>query len=158
MVTNGLEKIAPGAARPRFSGYEALRHARQAMDDAIIAPASGDPIEWGRGLHDALAELADILRRHREASERPGGTLEEMAQLEPRLVPRLERSQSEHVPLIERADGLREAVAAQVAAGRVDVDHLRQEAGRLQSDVRHHMAVGVDLMYEAYERDMGGEG
>ena len=36
--------------------------------------------------------------------------------------------------------------------------NLRQDAGRLQSDVRHHMAAGIDLMYEAYERDMGGEG
>jgi len=158
MATNGLEKVAPGAEGQRFSGYEALRHARQAMDDAIIAPAIGDPLAWGRGLHDALAELADILRRHREASERPGGTLEEMAHLEPRLVPRLDRSRAEHQPLIERADALQETVAAQMAAGKVDVNHLRQEAGRLQSDVRHHMAVGVDLMYEAYERDMGGEG
>ena len=158
MVTNGLERMAPGAAGPRLSGHEALRHARQAMDDAIIAPAAGDPLGWARGLHDALAELADILRRHREASERAGGTLEEMAELEPRLVPRLDRSRAEHLPLIERADALRETVAAQMAAGRVDVDHLRQEAGRLQSDVRHHMAVGIDLMYEAYKRDMGGEG
>lgn len=157
MLAEKVENSAPGGAEPRLSGYEALRHARQAMDDAIIAP-SADPTYWAEGMRVALDELADILRRHQDASERPGGTLEEMAELQPRLTPRLDRSRAEHVPLIERAEGLRDTAAQQREAGNVDVDQLRRDAGRLQGDVRHHMAVGIDLMYEAYERDMGGEG
>ena len=157
MLAEKVGDVTQGGEGPRLSGHEALRHARQAMDDAIIAPA-GDRKAWAEGLHGALDELADILRRHRDASERPGGTLEEMAELQPRLTPQIERSREEHLPLIERAEGLRDTVAEQAEAGTVNVDHLRQDAGRLQSDVRHHMAAGIDLMYEAYERDMGGEG
>ena len=157
MVAEKLEQPATTGSGSRLSGYEALRHARQAMDDAIIAP-SRDRIRWAEGLRQALDEMADILRRHQDASERPGGTLEEMANLQPRLTPRIERSRGEHLPLIERTEGLRDLVARQMEAGAVAVDHLRQDAGRLQGDVRHHMAAGVDLMYEAYERDMGGEG
>lgn len=157
MLAEKVEKAPPGGVEPRLSGYEALRHARQAMDDAIIAPST-DATHWAGGMREALDELAGILRRHQDASERPGGTLEEMAALQPRLTPRLDRSRAEHVPLIERAEGLRDSASRQMEAGSVDVDRLRQDVGRLQSDVRRHMAVGIDLMYEAYERDMGGEG
>ena len=63
-----------------------------------------------------------------------------------------------HEPLIERAEALRDTVAEQIAAGHVDINPLRRDAGRLQSDFRQHIAAGVELTYEAYDRDMGGEG
>jgi len=127
------------------------------MDAAIVASAE-DAMGWAGGLHAALEELADILRRHRDASERPGGSLEEMEKMEPRLSARIEQSRAEHQPLIDRTDELRDAVAQQIEAGRVEVNHLRGIAGRLESDFRHHIAAGIELTYEAFERDMGGEG
>ena len=157
MVTENLEHPTDTGSDTQLRGHEALHHARETMDAAIVASAL-DLMGWARGLHSALDELADILRRHRDASERPGGSLEEMAELQPRLTPRIDRARSEHEPLIERAEELRDAVAQQIAAGRVDVNLLRRDAGRLQSDFRDHIAAGVELTYEAFERDMGGEG
>ncbi len=156
MVTEKAEHPTD-TAEPRLHGNEALHHARERMDAAIVAPAE-DALGWARALHDALDELADILRRHRDASERPGGSLEELAALEPRLAPRIERSRAEHEPLIERAEGLRDVVAGQMEAGVVEVNALRRDAGRLESDFRSHIAAGIELAYDAYERDIGGEG
>ena len=141
----------------RLRGHAALHHARERMDAAIVASAL-DSMTWASDLHDALDELADILRRHRDASERPGGSLEEMEKMEPRLSGRIERSRAEHQPLIDRTEELRETVAQQIEGGRVEVNHLRGVAGRLESDFRDHIAAGIELTFEAYDRDMGGEG
>ena len=65
------------------------------MDAAIVASAE-DALGWAGNLHDALDELADILRRHRDASERPGGNLDEIEKLAPRLSGRVEQSRAEH--------------------------------------------------------------
>ncbi len=157
MVTESREHPADAADEPRLRGHDALHHARERMDAAIVASAE-DAMGWAGGLHAALEELADILRRHRDASERPGGSLEEMEEMEPRLSGRIEQSRAEHQPLIDRAEELRDAVAQQIEAGKVEVNHLRGIAGRLESDFRHHIAAGIELTYEAFERDMGGEG
>lgn len=141
---------------PRLSEHEALKRARERMDDAIIAPAAGDPAAWAGGLRDALDELAAVLRQHRERAEAPGGSLDDMAAMAPHLLFRIDRARSEHPTLIGRADDLREDADGQIATGRVDAARLRSEAGRLQTDVRHHMAAGIDLIFEVYDREMGG--
>lgn len=157
MVTESREHPADTGDGERLRGPEALHHARERMDIAIVASAE-DAMGWAGGLHDALDELADVLRRHRDASERPGGSLDEMQKMEPRLSGRIEQSRSEHQPLIDRAEELRDTVARQMEEGKVEVNHLRGVAGRLESDFRHHIAAGIELTYEAFERDMGGEG
>ena len=157
MVTESREHPADTGDGERLRGPEALHHARERMDIAIVASAE-DAMGWAGGLHDALDELADVLRRHRDASERPGGSLDEMQKMEPRLSGRIEQSRSEHQPLIDRAEELRGTVARQMEEGKVEVNHLRGVAGRLESDFRHHVAAGIELTYEAFERDMGGEG
>ena len=97
----------------RLRGPRALHHARERMDAAIVASAE-DALGWAGSLCDALDELADVLRRHRETSERPGGSLDEMEKMEPRLSARIERSRAEHQPLIDRTETLRETVARQI--------------------------------------------
>ena len=157
MAAEAQKNRPSSESRPRLSGHDALRYAREAVDDAITAP-SGDHAHWAAGLRTGLEGLVTILHRHREVSEAPGGTLEEMAQLRPRLTPRIDRSRAEHLPLIARGEGLRDAVDRQIEAGNIDVAVLRADAGALQDDVRHHMAKGVDLINEVYFQDMGGEG
>ncbi len=157
MLAEELANETGTGAGPRLSGHEALRYARETMDDAIIAPA-GNEAHWAEGLRDALATLADILHRHRTASEAPGGSLDDMARLRPRLISRIERARSEHLPLFERAESLHNEIVRQLEAGSVQVARVRADAGALQDDVRHHMAAGLDLIYEVYFRDMGGEG
>ncbi len=157
MVTERVDDPADSGDGERLLGHEALHHARERMDAAIVASAE-DAMGWAGGLHDALDELADVLRRHRDASERPGGSLEEMAEMEPRLSARIEQSRSEHQPLIDRTEELRDTVARQVEGGRIEVNHLRGVAGRLESDFRDHIARAIELTYDAFERDIGGEG
>ena len=157
MLAEKAERSADGGGGERLRGHDALHHARERMDAAIVASAE-DAMAWAGGLHDALDELADVLHRHREASERPGGSLDEIERMEPRLSARVERSRSEHQPLIDRTETLRDTVAHQMEGGRVEVNRLRGVAGRLESDFRDHIAAGIELTYEAFERDMGGEG
>ncbi len=157
MVTESREHPADSRDGERLRGHEALHHARERMDMAIVASAE-DAMGWAGGLHDALDELADVLRRHRDASERPGGSLDEIEKMEPRLSGRVEQSRSEHQPLIDRTEELRDTVAGQIEGGRVEVNHLRGIAGRLEIDFRDHIAKGIELTYEAFDRDMGGEG
>ena len=138
-------------------GGEALRHARETMDSAIIAPDT-DPQAWASGLRAALTELTNILKRHREVSDRPGGHLDTIASEQPRLVNQIEKSRSEHIPLIERAESLLATLEEQTTANQFDVEGVRKQASLLVDDVRQHLAAGRELVFETYERDEGGEG
>lgn len=142
---------------PRPSAYDGLLEARQAVDEAISLP-SGDIEEWKGNLAEAAELLLEMLQTHREISEAPGGLFEEVSQLRPELHNRLEFMRSEHILLIEEGGRLLEAATASVMPTSGLVTNLREDAGYLVSKVREHMAIGADILFETYCREIGGSG
>ena len=141
----------------QFARYDAVRRAREAVDEAIIGRAV-EPRRWLADLSDALRELTTVLERHREASEAPGGPLEELLTLKPGLGRSVARQRREHVTLLRDAHVLLAEIDVQAEAQRVTVAALRRQAWKLQDAVRRHMATGVDLIYEAHFVDEGVAG
>lgn len=148
--------MSTAVAAPRVSGHDALRSARQALDDVLTAPA--DRPSWGADVGAALAALHDVLVRHQRASEAPGGTLEQMVDAKPGLQSAVRGLRREHPLLIEDARELTSEVNAAVGAATLDAERIRWKAGALQDAVRRHVARGTDLLYEAFHREEGGEG
>ena len=132
-----------------------LRRAIAGLEQALAVPS--DDLE---GLPDriraSLERLQEVFAVHVEVTERPDGLYHEILENAPRLANRVARFRREHV---EIADGIRGAIAsAGAAAGDGEaVQVLRDQTVRLFADLVRHRKRGLDLVYEAYHVDIGGE-
>ena len=54
----------------RISGYDALRAARQEVEDALVAPTA-EPDAWRGGLQRSLEVLEAAFARHRQPTRQP---------------------------------------------------------------------------------------
>jgi hypothetical protein len=131
-----------------------LRRAIAGLEDALTA-RGGDPDGLPGRLAVALERLQQVFAVHVEVTEGPGGLYQEIIENSPRLASRVTRFRREHVEITE-------AIGRGVAAARADRDAegaqaLRDQAVRLLADLVRHRKRGLDLVYEAYHVDIGGE-
>ena len=136
-----------------------LRRAIAGLEEALAATDDPD----GLGGHDGLgARLAPVLERlqevfavHVEVTEAPGGLYQEILENAPRLANRVTRFRREHAEITEGIRrGLAESAAATTPAATAA---LRDRSVRLFADLVRHRKRGLDLVYEAYHVDIGGE-
>jgi hypothetical protein len=136
-----------------------LRRAIAGLEEALAAPDDPD----GLGGHDGLgARLAPPLERlqevfavHVEVTEAPGGLYQEIMENAPRLANRVTRFRREHAEISEGIRlGLAECATATTPKA---TTALRDRSVRLFADLVRHRKRGLDLVYEAYHVDIGGE-
>jgi hypothetical protein len=136
-----------------------LRRAIAGLEEALATPDDPD----GLGGHDGLPtrlippleRLQEVFAVHVEVTEAPGGLYQEILENAPRLATRVTRFRREHS---EITDGIRRGLAECAGAGDPDaVQALRDHSVRLFADLVRHRKRGLDLVYEAYHVDIGGE-
>lgn len=133
-----------------------LGESMRALDAALALPVGMGPV-WRRRVRAALTELAHDLRDHVALTEGPGGLYEDLQASAPRLSRRVELQLADHADVLaevdrllgERDEGLsgEEAVAAH-----------REAATALVGRLVRHRQRGSDLVWEAYDLDLGGSG
>lgn len=133
-----------------------LGESMAALDAALALPIGMGPV-WRRRVRAALTELAHDLRDHVALTEAPDGLYADLRHAAPRLAADIEVQLREHEEtlaeierLLDERDGGFEGPEA-VAAHREAATAL---IGRL---VRHRQR-GSDLVYAAYQVDLGGSG
>ncbi|GGB75054.1 hypothetical protein N798_13855 [Knoellia flava TL1] len=149
---------------PEFAAYldrvrahrAELGESMAALDAALALPIGLGPL-WRRRVRAALTELEHDLRDHRAITEEPGGLYAGAVARAPRLASLAKLQMEDHLDFIEvvqrllgeRDEGLRspDAVAAH-----------REAATELVGRIIRHRQRGADLIYEAYEVDIGGQG
>jgi hypothetical protein len=132
-----------------------LRRAIDGLEDALARPATEGSGAWLDGVAAALDHLRDVWAVHIEVTEAPDGLYAEILENTPRLANRLGRLRREHVELGER---IRAGLAAARGGDRgADLAGLRDRMVRLFADLTRHRKRGLDLVYEAYHVDIGGE-
>ena len=141
--TNALE----AAKSQRVS----LRRAIADLEGALTEAARADTGSAGR-LAAVLEHLREVWEVHIQVTEGPGGLYHEILENTPRLANRVARLRREHAEL---AEGVRAGLAATRSAG--VSDELRDRLLRLFADLTRHRKRGLDLVYEAYSVDIGGE-
>jgi hypothetical protein len=136
-----------------------LRRAIAGLEDALAA--TDDPDGLGgqdalpARLGPALGGLQEVFAVHVEVTEAPGGLYQEILENAPRLANRVTRFRREHA---EITDGIRRAMAESATASDPEaVQALRDHSVRLFADLVRHRKRGLDLVYEAYHVDIGGE-
>ncbi|WP_460846814.1 hypothetical protein [Phytohabitans suffuscus] len=123
----------------------------QSFERALAAPA-GDPA-WRPRVSTRLHALRGAFAEHIVVTEGSDGLYAELLDYAPRLARGVNVLVREHA-----------AVAATMSAlqGRVDqagpsVEELRAWSSDLLRELSRHRQRGADLVYEAYETDIGGE-
>ena len=133
---------------------QSLRAAMGAFEAALAAPAAGRVSEWTRGLVGALHQLDTRLKEHVAATEGPDGFHSQMVTASPRLFHEVTVLVGDH----QRATELLGQLRRDTNDARTDghVSGIREQGTGMLALLAKHRQRGADLIYEAYQRDLGG--
>ena len=132
-----------------------LRESMDALEQALAAPAPGRAAAWAERVHVALVELSGDLRTHVDLTEGSGGLHRAVLTTAPRLSNVVERLAREHVQLRALLDDLLARVDGHASEDPVDV--VRDCGTELLGQLVRHRQRSADLVFEAYQADIGGE-
>lgn len=131
-----------------------LRRACQELELALAAPLTGRLDEWAHQLTPAVVRIREAFAIHVSITEGRGGLFEQIRSDAPRLVPALGRLHREHK---EVAAELASAAEQLDTAGEVSLEEVRERLTTVLAGLSRHRQRGADLLYEAYQVDLGGE-
>lgn len=132
-----------------------LRESMSALEDALAGPAPRGQARWAERVHVALVELSADFREHVDVTEGPDGLYRDLLRDAPRLSQAVTRLTREHAQIKDLLEDLLER--SQDPETGEDVDSLRDLGTTLLGMLVRHRQRGSDLVYEAYELDVGGE-
>jgi len=131
-----------------------LRESMGALELALAGPVSGDQVHWTERVHVALVELAADVRGHIAFTEGSGGLYVDVLAGAPRLSGAVDRLTGEHGEITALLEDLISRATPPMSE---DAAHLRERGTTLLGRLVTHRQRGSDLVYEAYELDLGGE-
>jgi hypothetical protein len=132
-----------------------LRESMHAVEQALAAPAPGRLEAWAERVHVALVELSADVREHIDVTEGPDGLYRGVLTTAPRLSNAVADLTNEHAEIERLVDTLLARVnKPELEGGAAQVRDLG--TALLERLIRHRQR-GSDLVYEAYESDIGGE-
>jgi hypothetical protein len=132
-----------------------LRESMGALENALAAPASHDRDRWAQRVHVALVELSADMRAHIDITEGPDGMYADLSQRAPRLSTPIARLTREHATILSLIEDL--AAKVEEPEGIRGVSRIRDLGTTLLGTLVRHRQRGSDLVYEAYDVDIGGE-
>jgi hypothetical protein len=146
----------------RNPGLDAIRLRRAelfesmaALEQALAEPASGRLAEWTEWVNVALVALSADIRAHLAITEGAGGLHGDVIVTAPRLTRAVERLVAEHVVINDMVCELETQARAVTTLDQVD--RLRDLGHALMARLSKHRQRGADLVFEAYQTDIGGE-
>ena len=151
------------ADRPQIDpGFESLRAHRaellesmRALEQALAAPASGRVSAWAERVHVALVELEADFGEHVDLTEGTDGLYRALLATAPHLASSVTKLTDEHTQIKNSIDRL--LASRDEPVDLVDVDRIRESATTFLGRLSRHRQSGADLVYEAYQTDIGGE-
>jgi hypothetical protein len=126
-----------------------------ALEQALAAPAPGRGGVWAERVDVALGELAADFREHVAVTEGPDGLHGAVLAAAPRLSNSVNRLVVEHAVIADLVGDLLRLVSLPVADG--DANAVRDLGTALLGRLARHRQHGADLIYQAYQVDLGGE-
>jgi hypothetical protein len=133
-----------------------LRDALVDVEQAISRPAVGREPEWTKGVVLRLEGLAHAIDEHVEITERPEGLYDEISTKAPHLATKIDRLREEHPVLRDRTQVLLTKLQTTAIGPAWPLDEARDDLQRLLGQIVRHRQLGSDLVWEAYNLDIGG--
>ena len=128
-----------------------------ALEFATSSPAAGRIPDWTAHVVKEITAVRDAWDQHVEHTEKPDGLYEEIVTMSPRLSGTIDRLRG-GAPRDHRG-GRRDAGPARAGRDRGlpwPLDDARDDLQRLIGKVIRHRQKGADLVWEAYNVDIGG--
>lgn len=152
-----IEKPRSPALQEAAKRRQTLHEALVALEFAISSPAAGRIPEWTSLVTKEITSVRDAWDQHVDTTEKPGGLYEEIVATSPRLAGTIQRLHGEH-PEITEAVGQMLARLEEVEIGDLPwpLDDARDDLQRFIGKVIRHRQKGADLVWEAYNVDIGG--
>jgi hypothetical protein len=151
--------MSSAAAEP--APFEALRRQRaelresmSALELALSGPAARGEARWMERVNVALVELSADFRAHVEFTEGHEGLYADILVTAPRLCGAVDRLTHEHTEITGLLENL---IAVTSPPEGNDVDQVRNLGNAILGVLVGHRQRGSDLVYQAYEFDIGGE-
>ncbi len=143
------------ARRRRLDLHEALVD----VEEAISAPAPGRLHDWALAVSKAFVHLRDAFDDHIRGTEEQGGLYDDILAKAPHLAGKVKRLRDEH-PIIQLgiAKEIGRVGAPDLPGDENTIDHIRDDIQRLLGKIVRHRQHGADLVWEAYNLDIGGMG
>ena len=133
-----------------------LREALVDVEQAISRPAVGREPDWAKGVLLRLEALAHAIDEHIEITERTEGLYDEISAKAPHLATKMDRLREEHPVLRERTRALVAKLQGTKIGPAWPLDEARDDLQRLLGQIVRHRQLGSDLVWEAYNLDIGG--
>jgi len=132
-----------------------LLDSMHAVEQALAAPAVGDVTLWAQRVSVALIELEADFREHVQLTEGADGLYSSLLEVAPRLSNVVRTLTADH-------GRIRIALGQQVATSGgpvvlADVARIRRAGTTLLARMSRHRQRGADLVFDAYQTDIGGE-
>ena len=131
-----------------------LRESMSALELALAGPAPLGELRWAERVHVALVELSADFREHIDVTEGHDGLYVDILATAPRLSDAVAQLTREHAQISGLVEDL---LARMLTPERLDVDKVRGLGTTLLGLIVSHRQRGSDLVYEAYQFDVGGE-
>lgn len=131
-----------------------LRQALAELEEDLAAPASGRPDQWGQRVHAGFVRVADEFSGHIAVTEGPGGLHQTVLAAAVRLANAVTGLVAEHDRIAADIAGLVADTSEPLRAEQID--GIRERATALLAALARHRQRGADLIYEAYQTDIGG--
>ena len=145
---------ALNAARQRRKTlHDTLVH----LEEALSSPAAGRIPDWTATVLKELHEVRDAFEQHILVTEQEEGLYDEILERAPRLAGNVRRLREEH-PEISEHIGRTVARLEQEQVGDEawSLEAARDDLQRLIGQISRHRQRGADLVWEAYNVDIGG--
>jgi hypothetical protein len=131
-----------------------LRAAMSDLELALAAPSNTHAGRWAQQVRTALLGLETGLRDHVAVTEGSDGLHQELVATAPRLSGPVAELTAEHATLREQLVELLDLVGLPA----IDARAVRHAGTSLLDLLMRHRQRGADLVFEAYEFDVGGSG
>jgi hypothetical protein len=126
------------------------------VEKAISSAAVGREADWAKEVVLQLEDLGRTIQEHIEVTERPEGLYDEITHKAPHLSGKIGRLREEHPSMRDGTDTLADRLESTSIGEAWPVAEARDDLQRLLGRLVRHRQLGADLVWEAYNLDIGG--
>ncbi len=154
-MDEGSSPLLEAARKRRMDLHQALVE----VEEATSAPAVGRVDDWALSVGKMLVHLRDAFDEHIRGTEEQGGLYDDILHRAPHLAGKVKRLRDEH-PFIQLgiAKQIQRVSDPELPEDESSIHQLRDDLQRLLGKIVRHRQHGADLVWEAYNLDIGGMG
>jgi hypothetical protein len=127
------------------------------LERALASAARGREQAWADSVRAAVIRVRETFTAHVDVTEGAHGLYHEVLEQAPRLAGAVNRLQHEHTDIASALAEVDNRLHDPISDADAWVESIRDAAVRLMGLLVRHRQRGADLVYEAYDVEIGGE-